>query len=177
MGDSGAAAMKRDLAPPPARRDPAVDDALEGLARWMDDAFRIPIVGTRFGLDALLGLVPGLGDTATSLVAFYMLVAAVRRGVPKVTVARMGLNVALDYAVGALPFVGDAFDLWWKANRRNLELLRRHAPSPAEPARRGTLGDWLFVGAIIAGLVALLVGSLAVAAFLAGELWRLVRGA
>ncbi|MCU0685040.1 MAG: DUF4112 domain-containing protein [Polyangiaceae bacterium] len=169
--------MKRELAPSPARRDPAVDEALEGLARWMDDAFRIPVIGARFGLDALLGLVPGFGDTATSLVAFYVLIAAVRRRVPKVTVARMGLNIAIDYLVGALPFVGDAFDLWWKANRRNLELLRRHAPSPQAPARGSTFGDWIFVGAIIAGLVMLLVGSLVVAAFLAGALWRWLRGA
>ncbi|HEU4406079.1 MAG TPA: DUF4112 domain-containing protein [Polyangiaceae bacterium] len=168
--------MTRELARAPTGRDPALDEGLEDLARWMDDVFRVPAVGVRFGLDALLGLVPGLGDTATSLVAFYLLVAAVRHRVPKVTIARMGLNVAVDYLAGALPVVGDAFDLWWKANRRNLELLRRHAAAPAGVARRATLGDWLFVGVIMASLVALLVGSLVVAAYLASGLWRLLAG-
>ncbi len=166
--------MARELARAQTKRDPVVDEGLEALARWMDDVFRVPGLGARFGLDALLGLVPGLGDTATSLVSFYMLVAAVRYRVPKVTIARMALNVALDYAVGAVPVVGDAFDLWWKANRRNLELLRRHAAVPSE--RRASFGDWLFVGVIIAALAALLVGSLALAAWLAGGLWRLVSG-
>jgi hypothetical protein len=168
--------MAHELARPPAGRDPTLDAGLEDLARWMDDRFRVPAVGVRFGLDALLGLVPGLGDTATSIVAFYMLVAAVRHRVPKVTIARMGLNVAIDYLMGAVPVVGDAFDLWWKANRRNLELIRRHAATPAGPARQATLGDWLFVGFIMASLVALLIGSLTLAVFLAGGLWRLLQG-
>jgi uncharacterized protein DUF4112 len=167
--------MTRELARAPAVRDPALDEGLDDLARWMDDVFRIPVVGARFGLDALLGLVPGLGDTATSLVAFYMLVAAVRRGVPKVTIARMALNVALDYLVGTLPFVGDAFDLWWKANRRNLELMRRHS-TQAGARREATAGDWLFVGAVVASLVGLLVGSLVLAAYLASGLVRLFQG-
>lgn len=169
--------MARELARAPAGRDQVLlDQGLEDLARWMDDRFRVPAVGVRFGLDALLGLVPGLGDTATSLVAFYMLVAAVRHRVPKVTIARMGLNVAIDYLVGTLPVIGDAFDLYWKANRRNLELIRRHATVPAGADRKAALGDWLFVGFIMAALTAVLVGSLVAAALLVGALVRLLQG-
>lgn len=169
--------MARELARAPAGRDQVLlDQGLEDLARWMDDRFRVPAVGVRFGLDALLGLVPGLGDTATSLVAFYMLVAAVRHRVPKVTIARMGLNVAIDYLVGTVPVLGDAFDLYWKANRRNLELIRRHATATPSAERKATLSDWLFVGFIMVSLVAVLVGSLAAAALLVGAIWRLLQG-
>jgi hypothetical protein len=142
----------------------------------MDDLVRVPGLGASFGLDAALGLIPGVGDTATTLVALYVLVAAVRYRVPKVTIARMALNVGIDYAAGAIPVVGDAFDVWWKANRRNLELLRRHGSSAAGGGRPPSLGDWLFVGAIGAALVALSVGSVAVAAYAASRLWRLAAG-
>ena len=73
----------------------------------MDDLFRVPVLGWRFGLDALIGLVPGLGDTTTALVSFYILAAAVRYSVPKITLLRMGLNIGIDYVVGSLPIVGD----------------------------------------------------------------------
>ena len=136
-----------------------VETSLEQLSWLMDDLFRIPVIGWRFGLDALIGLVPGLGDTATSLVSFYILVAAVRYRVPKITLLRMGLNLAFDYVVGTLPVVGDFADAWWKSNRKNLELLKKRATVSSEEARSGRISDWLFVGGIIVGLVALAVGS------------------
>src|SRR5689334_25136486 len=126
-----------------------VDKHLERLSWLMDDMFRVPVLGWRFGLDALIGLIPGLGDTTTSLVSFYILVAAVRYRVPKVTLLRMGLNLAIDYVVGSLPVVGDFFDAWWKSNQKNMELIRKRATVSAEEARAGRAGDWLFVGAII----------------------------
>ena len=94
----------------------------------MDDLFRIPVLGWRFGLDAIIGLIPAFGDTTTSLVSFYILASAVRYRVPKITLLRMGLNIAIDYAVGSLPVVGDLFDAWWKSNQMNVELLKRRAP-------------------------------------------------
>ena len=125
----------------------------------MDDLFRVPVLGWRFGLDALIGLIPGFGDTATSLVSFYILVNAVRYRVPKITLLRMGLNIGIDYAVGSLPVVGDFLDAWWKSNQRNLDLLRKRATVSAEEARAASVGDWLFVGGIILGLIGLAVGS------------------
>lgn len=132
----------------------------------MDDLFRVPVLGWRFGLDALIGLVPGLGDTTTALVSFYILAASVRYRVPKITLLRMGLNIGFDYLVGSLPIVGDVADAWWKSNQKNLELLKKRATVSADEAREGRASDWLFVGGIIVGLVALAIASAFVSFYL-----------
>ena len=139
-----------------------IEDSLERLSWLMDDLIRVPGLGWRFGLDAIVGLIPGFGDTATSLVSFYILVAAVRYRVPKVTLLRMGLNIGIDYVLGSLPLAGDLFDAWWKSNHLNLELLRQRATVSAEEARKGTLSDWLFVGLIILLLVGIAIGAAAI---------------
>ena len=148
-------------------RSPAeIERSVEQLSRWMDGLFRIPGTGWRFGLDALVGLVPGVGDLATTAVSFYILASGVRYRVPKVTLLRMGANVAVDYLLGSVPVVGDLFDAFWKSNQMNVELLRKRATlAPGEEAK-GRAGDWLFLAAIFVVLLALLVGSLAVAVWL-----------
>lgn len=151
---------------PTERRTVEIEASLDQLSRWMDGLFRIPGVGWRFGLDALIGLIPGLGDTATSLVSFYVLAAGVRYRVSKITLLRMGLNIAIDYALGSIPVVGDAFDMFWKSNQMNVELLRKRATVSAEEAREGRLSDWLFVGLIILVLIILLLGSVALSVYL-----------
>jgi hypothetical protein len=143
-----------------------VEHSLERLGWIMDDLFRVPVLGWRFGLDAVVGLIPGLGDTATSLVSFYILAAAVRYRVPKVTLLRMGLNIGIDYLCGSLPLVGDLFDAWWKSNQMNVDLLKKRASVSANEARQGRMSDWLFVGIIILGLVGLAIGSAAVSIYL-----------
>ena len=149
------------------RRSPVeIEDSLEQLSRLMDGLFRIPGTSWRFGLDALVGLIPGVGDTATTLVGFYVLAAGVRYRVPKVTLLRMGLNIAVDYVFGAIPVVGDLFDAAWKSNKKNIELLRQRATVSAAEAHKGRTSDWLFVGLIMCTLLLLLAGSLAVAAFI-----------
>jgi hypothetical protein len=147
-------------------RSVEVEESLDQLSRWMDGLFRIPGLGWRFGLDAIIGLVPGVGDTLTSLASFYILAAAVRYRVPKITLLRMGFNIGIDYIVGSVPFVGDLFDAAWKSNQMNMELLRRSATVSKEEARKGRLSDWLFVALIIAVLIALLIASAAVAIYL-----------
>ena len=142
----------------------------------MDDLFRVPVLGWRFGLDALIGLVPGLGDTSTALVSFYILASAVRYRVPKITLLRMGLNIGIDYVVGSLPVVGDFADAWWKSNRMNLELLQKRATVSAEEARSGRASDWLFVGGIIVGLAALAFTSAFVSLYLLYRLGELLAG-
>ena len=142
----------------------------------MDDMFRVPVLGWRFGLDALVGLIPGFGDTSTSLVSFYILVSAVRYRVPKITLLRMGLNIAIDYVVGSLPVVGDLADAWWKSNRMNLDLLRKRATVTAAEARSGRASDWLFVGAIIVGLVGLALASALISFYLAFKIWSRLTG-
>ena len=140
-----------------------VERSLDEISRWMDGLFRVPGTGWRFGLDALVGLIPGVGDTATTVVSFYILAAGVRHGVPKVTLLRMAANIAVDYLLGAVPVVGDLFDFAWKSNQMNVELIRRRAAVGPAAARRGRLSDWLFVGLIMLALLLLLVGTLTIA--------------
>ena len=142
----------------------------------MDDLFRVPVLGSRFGLDAIVGLIPGLGDTSTALVSFYILASAVRYRVPKITLLRMGLNIGIDYVFGSLPIVGDFADAWWKSNRKNLELLQKRATVSAEEARSGRASDWLFVGGIIVGLAALAIASAFVSLYLLYRLGELFAG-
>ena len=153
-----------------------VDKHLDRLGWLMDEVFRVPVLGWRFGLDAVLGLIPGLGDTSTSLVSFYILAAAVRYRVPKVTLLRMGLNIAFDYVIGSLPVVGDVADAWWKSNRMNLDLLRKRATVSAAEARSGRASDWLFVGGIILALTLLALGSFAISIYLAVKIWSGLAG-
>jgi hypothetical protein len=154
----------------------STDKSLDNLAWLMDDLFRVPVLGWRFGLDALIGLIPGFGDTASSLVSFYILVNAVRYRVPKITLLRMGLIYAIDYAVGSLPLVGDLFDAWWKSNQRNLDLLKKRATVTAEDARAGSASDWLFVGAIIAVLIGLAVAGFFISVYLGIRLHPVASG-
>ncbi|MBA3694827.1 MAG: DUF4112 domain-containing protein, partial [Acidobacteria bacterium] len=127
----------------------------------------------RFGLDALIGLIPNVGDMVTSLASFYILIAGVRYGVPKITLLRMAFNIGLDYVVGSIPFIGDAFDFVWKSNKQNVDLIRERATGK----NVGTTSDYLFVGLIIFGLIALLIGSILVSLYILSlffrEVWSL----
>ena len=145
-----------------------IEDGLESLSKYLDDWVKIPVVGWRFGLDALLGLIPNVGDTVTSLASFYILVAGARYGVPKITLLRLAFNIGLDYVVGAIPFVGDAFDFFWKANRQNMDLIRERGTGKG----KGTLGDFIFVFGMIALLIGILVGSILVSLYILGLLFK-----
>ena len=134
----------------------AVDKGLDDLAFYLDGFFRVPGTGWRFGLDALIGLIPNVGDTLTSFASFYILIAGVRYGVPKITLLRMAFNIGLDYVVGMVPFVGDAFDFVWKANMQNMNLIRTRAAGKG----KGKTSDYIFVFALIGVLIAVLVGSI-----------------
>jgi hypothetical protein len=101
-------------------------DRLDLLATLFDTALVVPGTNIRFGVEALLRLIPGIGDAAASALSLYLLYEASRLGVPRLLLARMLLNVALEGAVGAVPIAGDAFDVFFRANRRNIALLRRH---------------------------------------------------
>lgn len=99
---------------------------LDMLASLLDTALVIPGTNIRFGLDAIIGLVPGIGDAITTVVSLYIVHEARQLGAPWHVVSRMLANVALDGVVGAVPILGDAFDVMWRANRRNVALLRKH---------------------------------------------------
>lgn len=93
------------------------------LARLLDSQFRIPGTGIRFGVDSILGLIPGAGDTVTAAMAAYIIFEAWRMGVPKVTIGRMLGNLVIDWVIGSIPLIGDLFDVGFKANIRNVQLL------------------------------------------------------
>ena len=99
---------------------------VEMLAKLLDEAYTIPGTKVKVGLDSLLGLVPVIGDVATNLVSFYIVWAGYRLGLSAGLIARMSANVVIDALVGSIPLIGDVFDLFFKANRRNVDLIRRH---------------------------------------------------
>lgn len=101
-------------------------ERLERLAWLLDSALRIPGTQIRVGADAVLGMVPGLGNAATTLVSAYLIHEAWRLGIPRAALARMIANVAIDSAVTAVPVLGTLADLFWRANRRNMAILARH---------------------------------------------------
>ena|SRR5205809_513798 len=142
-----------------------IERELEVFGQIMDNQFRIPLLDWRFGLNAIIDLIPEVGDVATTLVALYILVAAVRYRVPKITLLRMGINIAIYFIGGLIPFAGYLFDVWWKPNIRNLNLLRRRATVSAAEARSGRTSDWIFVFVIIGSLVTLLFASTGVTIF------------
>ena len=103
---------------------------LERLAVVLDSAIVIPGTRFRFGADALLGLFPGGGDVVGAALSVYVVVEAARLGVPAAALARMIGNVVVDTTLGAIPVAGDLFDAYWKANLRNIEILRAHLGPP-----------------------------------------------
>ncbi len=131
-----------------ARRTPH-HETLGALRRWavlLDSAFRVPGTRIRFGLDAVIGLVPGIGDLSAPVFAAMILLLGFRMRLPLVVQARMVLNAAIDMLLGLVPVLGDLVDVAWKANLRNLALLERHARPGVSPAR----SDYVFVTVCLA---------------------------
>jgi uncharacterized protein DUF4112 len=125
---------------------------LQALRKWsvlLDSAFRVPGTGMTFGLDPILGLIPGLGDLTTPFFSALLLLHAVRLRIPRVVQLRMLLNAAIDLAIGVIPVAGDVADFAWKANVRNLALLEQHA----HPGAKASRSDWAFV-LVVLGLLA-----------------------
>ena len=144
---------KRDLPAPPARIE-----YLRQITWWMDQGLRIPGTSLRFGLDPIIGLIPGLGDAAGALIGGAILLEAVRARAAKYTLLRMSGNIALDALIGAIPLLGDLFDFGWKANSKNLQLLEKHLAAPVEA--HGSDRRYVVVfGAIITLLAAALVAG------------------
>ena len=125
--------------------------AVRALAKLMDSAFEIPGTGVKFGLDAIIGLLPGIGDAISSAIGGYIVLIAAKMGVPRVVLWRMSLNLLVDAAVGVVPVVGDLLDVAWKANVKNVELLERALSDP-RAAKRSSI--WTMVGLVL--LVALI---------------------
>ena len=127
------------------------DEDLDLLSRVLDTWFRIPGTQIRFGLDGIVGLVPGIGDALGGIASCIIVLAAYVRGAPLITILRMVVNVGIEVLVGAVPVLGDLFDIAWRANRRNYHLLERTLLT----GRRDTWRDWLFMGLLALGLMTL----------------------
>src|ERR1700716_829618 len=121
------------------------DEHLDYIAALLDDIFQIPGTKIRFGLDALIGWIPGIGDAMAGTASFLIVFASWRRGARAITLVRMIANVLLETALGAIPVAGDIFHVVWKANRRNYKLLIREREQPGANAKR----DWMFLAFIL----------------------------
>jgi hypothetical protein len=145
---------------------------MRDLARVLDEAVRIPGTNIRIGLDALLGLLPGGGDIAGGVFSGLIILQAARAGAPTPVLGRMLANVAIDVVVGAIPLLGDLFDIAWRANTRNVRLLEswRERPATTKRASALTVGGILLALFVLVGLA--VWGSIA----LFGALFDLLRG-
>ena len=135
---------------------PSDDRALAALRKWavlLDSAFQVPGTSLRFGLDPIIGLLPGGGDLISGFFSVMIVLHAVRLRIPKVIIARMVFNSAIDMLTGTVPVLGDLIDVAWKANVRNLGLLERHA----QPGTSPTQSDYVFVALCVCVLVLLAV--------------------
>ena len=140
------------------------------LARILDTAVGIPGTKIRIGLDPVLGLVPGAGDVASAMLSAYIVLIAANKGTPRPVIWRMLGNIAVDTALGSVPVLGDLFDVAYKSNIRNVELLERYAIEPATVERRSR-GLAVLVIVIVAALVAA-IGTLSF--LLVRLVWRLL---
>ncbi len=129
------------------------------LSRVLDGAFVIPGTNQRMGLDPLLGLIPGGGDTVSAALSSYIIIEAALMGLPRSALMRMVLNLAIDTIIGSVPILGDLFDVFAKANLRNMQIVENHAQAPRASAKV----DKLFILLLIGGLITfvLLAGSIA----------------
>jgi hypothetical protein len=151
------------LPPEEKRRRQGLEPLFKWLALIMDEFIRVPGTKFKFGLDPLLGLVPGLGDTGSALVSAFALIQAARLRVPKILLARMSLNILINELIGIVPVVGDAFSFWFKSNARNYQIIKEHAAAPGVVSRRS---DWIFVIAVLVLLFGIVCCGLLVTFFL-----------
>ena len=139
------------------------------LADLLDQRFTIPGTSIRIGLDPIVSLIPGVGDLLANLTGSFILVIAAQLGVPKIVIARMGINVAINTLLGAVPIFGNVISIWYRSNVKNVELLERYVGRQAKGADSK---DWLFVIALIVGLLLLLGGIVVFGIWLVKQIWQ-----
>lgn len=143
----------------------------KALGQLLDSSLTIPGTTIKFGLDPLIGLIPGIGDLISNAIGSSLLLLATKAGVPRIVILRMSLNIVINMMIGAIPGIGDLFSIWFKSNVRNAQLLHRHcqrtAPTP-------NLSDWAYVGSIVIGMLLLLLGTSAFLFWVGSSLLRLI---
>ncbi len=168
---TGAEEVEWEILPPEEKGQRArVEPLFRWIAFFMDDFLRLPGTKFRFGLDPLIGLIPGIGDTGSALVSAFALIQAVRTGIPKIVLARMSMNILLNEVIGIVPVLGDAFSFWFKSNARNHALLQQHLQAP----RKAQASDWFFVFGILLALVVVVGAGLFVSLWLIQQFLRLL---
>ncbi len=147
---------------------------LQRYAVLLDKAFRIPGTNIRFGVDPIVGLIPGLGDLASPIFAGLLMVEGARLKVPKIILMRMLVNALTDAVIGAIPFVGMVGDIFFRANTKNLALLERHAVAGGRPATRADYGFvWTMLAALVVGIILIIVLTI----WLFSKVWEYARQA
>jgi Domain of unknown function (DUF4112) len=147
------------------------DENLDTLSRVLDTWFQVPGTNIRFGLDGIIGFIPGIGDFLAGLASTLIVVAAFFRGVPLVTIARMVANVAIEVAAGTVPVLGNLFDIGFRANRRNYHLMERSLVAP----HRDTWKDWVFMVLLGLGLMTLIMLPFLLLLWLGGAVFHGLR--
>ena len=148
------------------------DENLDILSHVLDDFIKIPGTSIRFGLDGIVGLIPGIGDILGGIASCVIIVAAWIRGVPYVILTRMAANVVIEVLVGTIPFFGDAFDIAWRANRRNYALLTGSLYQP----RKHTIQSWIFLIVLCTALMGLMLLPMLLLAWMANGLMHSLFG-
>ena len=138
------------------------------LADWLDQRFTIPGTSIRIGLDPILGLIPGIGDMIANLAGSAIILIAAQYRLPKIVLLRMGLNVALNAIIGAIPVFGDVFSIWFRSNVKNAQLLERYVGTED---RVSNFSNWIFVIVVIGGIILLLIAILLVTVWVLKRLW------
>ncbi|QNI37469.1 DUF4112 domain-containing protein [Edaphobacter albus] len=163
-----------EVLPPRNRKGRGIfdDENLDILSHILDDFIQIPGTSIRFGLDGIVGLIPGIGDVIGGIASCIIIIAAWARGVPYVVLARMVTNIVIEVGIGTIPVVGDAFDIAWRANRRNYALLTGSLYQP----RKHTVQSWIFLLFLCVTLIALMLLPMLLIAWLANGLMHTMFG-
>lgn len=127
------------------------------LAELLDSRFRIPYTNIRFGIDSLIGLIPGAGDWIAGAISFYLLIQAAMKGGRSAVLGRMFVNILVDVLLGSIPVLGDIFDVYWKANLRNAKILDELQQNPAKTTTESQFWIWIVVIQFLALIIAILL--------------------
>jgi NAD/NADP transhydrogenase beta subunit len=142
----------------------------ERLAELLDNKFRIPGTNIRFGIDPIIGLIPGAGDVVAGVISLYFLIQAAMLGGSASVLGRMSLNILLDVLIGSIPVLGEAFDVYWKANLRNARLLEELQQHPQKTTSESRLWIWF----VVIQIVAVTIGIILLVGWVITELIELV---